>query len=193
MISESLLITFQSRQFSAHHLLIHAARRSYERAQKKEPGYDYEILTSMMFSALGIEALSNAVGERIVPDWNDFESARPLAKLRLLCSHLGIEFDRTKRPWSKVKDVVAFRNLVAHAKPQLVEETHRLTEREHASRQFLIPASRLEKMLTLGNAALYLETVIAIKDLLIERIPPEQALGLAVDSWSGKTSLLRTS
>jgi hypothetical protein len=183
------LVTVQSRNFSAHHLLIHASRRSYERAAQEEVGRLYEILTAMVFSALSIEALSNSVGERVIENWVDFESASPLAKLRVLCISLNIPFDITMKPWSRVKALARFRNLVAHAKPELIEETHHLTEQEHEKRLFDMPSSRMEKMLTLGNAKEYLDTAETIKDLLIANIPTDKSLGLAVDSWSGSVSL----
>jgi hypothetical protein len=69
-------------------MLIAAARSALQDAEAKGPGSFYSELTAMTFSALAIEALCNSIGERMLEDWKDFESATPIAKLRLLASRL---------------------------------------------------------------------------------------------------------
>ena len=117
----------QERHFSAHHMLIRAATIARDRAAEKNPGWFYDELAAMTFAALAIEALCNSIGERVVDDWNDFESARPAAKLRTIALRLGIEYAKNREPWPGVFQLLAFRNLVAHAKPELVVESKIMT------------------------------------------------------------------
>ena len=67
-MNERLLI-FKERPFSAHHMLIGAARAALEDAESKRPGWFYAELMAMAMSALAVEALCNAIGERVVADW----------------------------------------------------------------------------------------------------------------------------
>jgi hypothetical protein len=184
-----VLKRIQERNFSAHHMLIRAAEICLERGQKTERGAFYEELGAMTFSALGIEAICNSIGDRVFRDWSDFESSSPTAKLRILTKRLGIDYSKEKEPWSSARQLVQFRNLVAHAKPQLLIEEKLITREEHEKRRFDMPQSKLEKLITPGNADRAVKTVQAISDLLIGKLEPEEALGLAADAWSGSTSL----
>ncbi len=91
------------------------------------------------------------VGDRIVPDWRDFEALNPNAKLRLLCERLGIAYDKTEEPWGTVRWLVKLRNTIAHAKPESVRDEYIVAREEHdgTSRR---PLSQLEQQLTLDNA-----------------------------------------
>jgi hypothetical protein len=74
----------RKRMFSAHRMLIGAARVAVEDAEAKRPGWTYSQLTAITLCGLAIEAICNAVGKRVVTDWKDFERKSPNAKLRLL-------------------------------------------------------------------------------------------------------------
>src|SRR6478736_259908 len=90
----------QDRNFCPHHVLIGVAKSALERAQKKEPGWLYDELVAMTFSAMALEALANAFGERLVVRWKDYESASPIAKLRVVATRLEIPLpDLEKNPW----------------------------------------------------------------------------------------------
>lgn len=179
----------QERAFSAHHMLINAAKRSNKTAMKRHQGWFYENLSTMLFSVLAIEALSNSVGERVMDRWQDFESSSPNAKLRILAEHLDIRYQEKEEPWATARWLVKFRNLVVHAKPELIVEEKLLTQEEHDRHQFDIPESKLEKQVSSGNATRALRGAEQIVQLLISKIPPDEALGLSVDGWSGTTKL----
>lgn len=70
----------QERHYSAHHTLLRVARFELAKAERKEVGWFDSTFVALTFSALAIEALSNAIGDRIVPDWKDFETAAHLRK-----------------------------------------------------------------------------------------------------------------
>ncbi|WIL21378.1 hypothetical protein [Geothrix sp.] len=179
----------QERPFSAHHMLISTAFRACEAAEQKSPGYMYNMLVAITFSSLAVESLCNTIGERIILDWQDFESGSPIAKLRLLTKHLNIEFTKESEPWVSARWLIKFRNQIAHAKPENVVEEVTLTQEQHDKRLFDMPESKLEKQVTLANAKRAVETVIQIKTILTQAIPPEDAFGLYVDGWSGSTEL----
>jgi hypothetical protein len=183
----------QERQFSAHHMLIRAAVIARDRGSEKKPGWMFDELSAMTFSALAIEALCNSIGHRVIDDWDkDFESASPNAKLRILTKRLEIKYDKNKEPWAGARELIKFRNLVAHAKPQLIVEEKLMTQEEYDKRLFDIPQSKLESLITAANADRAVRTVEKLKELLIEKLDPEQKLGLALDGWSGSTSALES-
>src|ERR1700694_3892213 len=105
-----------------------------------------------MLCGLAIEAICNAVGDRVVTNWKDFESANPNAKLRLLCERLNVEYDKNQEPWSTVRWLLKQRNEIAHAKPQLVKEEHVWSRDEYDRRRQDCPLSDLERELSLDNA-----------------------------------------
>ena len=177
------------RPFSAHHMLIGAAQASLEDAKAKRPGWFYSELVTITLSALSIEAMCNAVGDRVIVDWKDFESSSPNAKLRLLCEHLKIQYDKSKEPWVSARWLYKLRNLIAHAKPELVREQAVFSREEYDRRSPEFPKSKLEKEITLTNAARAWRTAEDIKDILTSKVPPENALGLYADASFGRASL----
>jgi hypothetical protein len=179
----------QERHFSAHHMLIRASQMSLELAEKQDPGWLNHVLPAITFSALAMEAMGNAFGDRLVPDWQDFESSNPFAKLRLVAQHLGVEFERTKEPWSTVRWLSRFRNAIAHPKPEsLVEETL-IDEEQFEERMFDSPESKLEREITLVNARRAVAAIALVKEVLCERMESEDLFDLGTDGWSGSTEL----
>ncbi|KPK17644.1 MAG: hypothetical protein AMJ67_12515 [Betaproteobacteria bacterium SG8_41] len=189
-MSSKLKVT-RSRSFSAHHMLIGAARAAVEDAEAKRPGWFYSQLTAITLCGLAIEAICNAIGKRIIPDWKDFESAGPNAKLRLLCDRLNVKYDRHAEPWSSARWLSKQRNAIAHAKPQVIEEEHIWTRDEYDRQRTDSPTSDLEREITLGNANRALRTAKDILLQLCQAIPVEYRLGLFSDAWEGSASAIR--
>lgn len=179
----------QERTFSAHHMLIQAAAHAKKAAAKKDPGWFYHLLATITFSALAIEAICNSVGERVVVDWQDFEGSSPNAKLRLLAERLSVPYSKLDEPWSTARQLVKFRNLIAHAKPEFIIEERVMTQDENEKRLFDQPKSKLETLITSGNADRALQAAEKIKDLFLQELTPDQKLGLTIDGWSGSTKV----
>lgn len=176
------------RNFSAHHMLISAAHSAFEDAKTKQPGWFYNQLVTITLCALSIEAMCNSIGDRVILDWKDYESSSPTAKLRLLCEHLKVDYDKRKEPWVSAHWLCKFRNLIAHAKPEFVREEKVFSRDDYDNRSPEFPKSKVEREITLGNAGRALETAEQIKDLLCTKVPPEKALGLYCDASFGRTS-----
>ena len=185
MTEDSQFNVTKERRFSAHHMLLGAARMSLEDANKKKPGWFYNELITITFCALALEALCNAFGERFIENWSDFESSTPIAKLRIICSQLNIEADFTKEPWSRAVWVIRFRNKIAHAKPEFLEQNEIWSRDEFDDLREEAPKSKLEKQISLNNANKAYEAAVAIKKALCDGIPVEQQHGLRSDGWSG--------
>ena len=178
----------KEKPFSAHHMLLGAARAALEDAESKRPGWFYAELVAMTMASLAIEAMSNAIGERVIENWKDFESASPIAKLRLICQKLEVPFDERVEPWASVRSLTKFRNEIAHAKPELVKETYVWSRAEYEKREKEGPKSKLEKKVTLGNARRAVREVRRVKDILCEAVPEDERHGLFSESWTGSAT-----
>jgi hypothetical protein len=179
----------QERHFSAHHMLMRVAHHKLTDAEETNLGSFNNSLVAITFSALAIEALGNVIGERIIDDWKDYESASPLAKIRLLAGHLGVPYEPQKEPWSTLRWLARFRNQIAHPKPQLVVDERLINQHEAQKRPNDPPASKLEREITVGNARRAVEAVSTLNRLLFEKMPPDQRFGIFADGWSTTTSV----
>lgn len=182
----------RERNFSGHHMLLGAARMALEEAEKKKPErFFYAELVTMTMSALALEALCNAIGERVISNWGRFERKPTVKKLRKICKKLTIDFDVKEEPWSTVEWLREFRNEVAHAKPVPLKEIYDWTEEEFERNRMEGPKSPLEQMITLDNARRAYDRVNEIMDLLCMSIVPEDRFGLYSDSWTGDESVAK--
>ena len=162
----------REREFSPHHILIGVAILARDRAKERAPGWLYDELVAMTFSAMALEALANAFGERHVPRWKDFESANPIAKLRTVASHLKIPAtDFEQEPWSFALWLMKFRNKVAHAKPESIKFDATMPRSDFEQLQLEPPKSKLELEISLENADRAIATVSTIYELLWKYTP----------------------
>lgn len=166
----------QERHYSAHHDLIRIAKLQLSIAEAQEPGWFNNAFIAITFSALAIEALSNAVGDRVVPEWKDFESASPTAKIRLLAERLDVSYSSDTEPWQTIRWLGKFRNLVAHPKPQVVVKESLVTASEAHERPHGPPDSKLEQQVTIGNARQAVAALEKAKLALCEKTIPRGAL-----------------
>jgi hypothetical protein len=182
--------TVRARAFSAHHILFRTAHAALKRAESKQPGWSTDTLTAIVFSALAIEALSNSIGHKVIPDWErDFESARPLAKLRILAKQLDVPFESGKNPWATARQVFATRNLAAHAKPEDLVETSFTTPKKADALLRSRPQSKLEAQISISKAKSAVKAADAIRILLLDALSPAQRNALLHDSWQSSGEL----
>ena len=173
------------RFYSAHHMLKRIAEDSLTKAETKEPGwFDYQF-TAITLSSLTIEAFCNAVGEKVIQNWKDFESCSPIAKTRLLCEHLDITYDVSKEPWASIIWLSKIRNRIAHPKAEPITHNAVMTREEHKKQKFEnTPKSKLEKEITPDNAKKSVAAVNQMIDLFCEKLTPGQNFGVIGDMWS---------
>ncbi len=178
----------REREFCPHHILLDIAYYALEDAKEKRGSRFYFQLTAITFSALALEALANSFGNRLFEEWSDFETASPVAKVRMVSKQLGIEHDFKKEPWSTVKWLVKVRNRVVHAKPEFVKVDSAMTQEEYEKIRTKFPESKLEKDITLSNARRSVKAVEDIFDEWCKHLSGEELGGLASDGWYGTTS-----
>ncbi len=94
-----------------------AAEWALEQAKGTEEGRFYNCMSSIILSAFCIEAYLNHIGSKFLPYWDD-EVKRDLStqnKLKIICHHLNLVPDFSRRPFQSFKQIIKFRNLLAHA------------------------------------------------------------------------------
>jgi len=181
----------RERHFSPHHALLGAAWIALGDAKEKRHGWKRYELMAITFSALALEAIANAFGARLVPRWEkDFEKCPPTAKLRTVCMQLGIDVDFDREPWQTALWLIKFRNNVAHAKPQFIDEKKIVSDQEYDMIKDVFPISNLEDQVSLPNAERAVKEASSILHLLCKQLPIEQQQGLMADGWSGTTTIV---
>lgn len=181
------------RRFSAHHLFVHVAGTHLDRAILYREASTLNILIAITFSALGVEAISNSFGSVKVPDWlSKHERKSPMTKVRLICGVLAVLYEDDKDPWQALEWLMALRDTLAHAKPDLIVEEGVLTSEQYDALQAdfsNMPMSDLELELTVENAT---RAVGAVEELLRRwgsKISPLEAEGVTASMWSGGAEL----
>jgi hypothetical protein len=178
------------RFYSAHHVLLRIAKDNLKKAESKEKGWADWQFTAITLSSLAIEAICNAVGEKVIGNWSDFESCSPIAKTRLICEHLNINYDASKEPWGTVIWLCQTRNRIAHPKAEPIMYETVITEQEHDSPEFRhAPKSKLEKRMSLSNAKKSVAVVDQLIDLFCEKLTSEQKFGISGEMWHSSSTL----
>jgi hypothetical protein len=100
-----------------HNRLRHIALQAVKRA--REGGGADDCLTAILFSALVFEAFLNALGTGVIRGWPLIErKLAPQEKLDLLAHRLEYGPDFGARPFRTIRELMRFRNVVVHAKPE---------------------------------------------------------------------------
>ncbi len=184
------LVVTKKREFSAHNFLISSAFFNVREAEASAVGSFHHQLAAIVLSGLALEALCNAIGDRVIERWKDFETGNPIAKLRVLVQSLGVDYDAEVEPWSSAVWLYSYRNKIAHAKPCMLESEIAFASHEAADAHVKeMPMSDLERFITLGNAKRALSGVERVRDLFCGHIEFSKTFGLHSDGWSYSTKL----
>jgi hypothetical protein len=177
------------RDYSAHHTLLSIASSQLEMAKTMEAGWFNNALITITFSALAVEALANAIGDRLWQneDWKDFETCSPIVKLRLIAEKLDTSYSSNQQPWETINWLIKFRNQIAHSKPQKITIRKRIGQTKRKIHMVDCPESKFEQQVTLQNAIDGLKAVNELKELFCEKIPDHQLDGIYTDGWSAIT------
>lgn len=187
MSKPSLFVKTETREFFAHHMLLHASALEIADAEETQVSRFNRCLAAMVMTSLAVEALLNAVGARVVQDWKAFERLPPSEKLDLLISELGIDRQSGIEPWTTLRFIFGFRNDIAHPKPEQIVQTKTLPEAA-LNLNFSTPMSSLEEEITLGNAKRVYSAVASLKGILTDSLSPDLRFGIYADAWSHSTS-----
>ncbi len=113
-----------ARSVHTHAYLYSAAEWVLEQAEGTEEGRFYNCMSSIILSAFCIEAYLNCIGSELLPYWDD-EVRKGLSiqnKLKIVCHHVNLAPDFSRRPFQSFKQIVKFRNLLAHAVTENISE-----------------------------------------------------------------------
>ena len=166
----SLVRSKKDRRFIPHVFLMRGAQyylsAGKEKQKEKKGGWYYDWLGAVLLSALSVEAIGNNYGEVLIPDWKDFESASPIAKLRLVATRCGVQPDFGKQPWQTARLLIIFRNRIAHAKRKYLIEEKDCTLSDWAKAFCRKLESDLEQMITEAFAVQSCDSVEQILEIL---------------------------
>jgi hypothetical protein len=129
--------------------LSHAADILMQTAQKYRRGNRYTALSSLLLRAFTFEAYLNHLGERHLNLWDARKYLRWFEKLNRICQRLNITPDESARPYSTLRPLFNFRNLMAHGKSETINE-EREVDSEDADGPFW-PLTEWEKFCTVEN------------------------------------------
>jgi hypothetical protein len=180
----------QERYYSLHHQLFQIACIALKDALTSKVGQDLNVLKTITFSALAAEAFLNGVGFRTEPDWKSFERRATGEKMKDLCGHLNVPFDKNSNPWQALDCLFELRNDIVHGKPEHLKTEHVLPEIAIDKTKFDIPQSGLEKQLTIGNAQRFLQATKEMYERFRLVIPQDVAFEIFQDGWSGSVTVL---
>lgn len=162
-----MIRTKTERKFLPHRLLLNAARHQFDEAAQSESGSTYNLLATVLLSALCIEAIGNTYGELLVHDWEkDFDNSSPRAKLRLVANECGVTPDFGIEPWQTAWLLIKFRNKIAHARPEDLKVHNEQPTGDHRKDFSMKLESDVEKMITPEFARKSLSAVNEILNLL---------------------------
>ena len=154
-----------------HTLYVDSARYFQDQIRKEEYPSWFDLIACMTLTALSIEAIANSFGAILVPNYSDFESSSPFAKIRIICEKLGIDVDPNIAPFNDLKRVLKVRNKLAHPKYKSLELTSDLMSVEDATKLYndgdLL--HEIEKALNPELVEKSLASVMKIEQLILKK------------------------
>lgn len=121
---KSLVQKIAKKNIHIHNDISNTANHLKSRVEKMEAsgcreGIALDITACLVMLAFTFESRLNFVGEKTVDGW--VEKGRFLEKLKNIHKVLNLAPDFSVRPYSTVKQLQDFRNIIAHGKPSKVE------------------------------------------------------------------------
>jgi len=94
-----------------------ASQWALEQAEGNEEGSFYNCMSSIILSAFCIEAYLNHIGSKLLPYWDEDikKDLNVKNKFKIICHHFNLAPDYSRRPFQSLKDIIKYRNLMAHA------------------------------------------------------------------------------
>ena len=140
--------------------LSHAADMLMQTAQEYLRGNLYTALSSLLLRAFTFEAYLNHLGERHLKLWDARKQLRWFDKFNTICKRLNFAPDKSARPYSTLRPLFSFRNLMAHGKSETINEEIEVNSQD--ADKYYWPQTEWEKFCTLENLARAKEDITAI-------------------------------
>lgn len=170
--------------------LRYAAKFGLETAKTKRDGWGYDKLTTILFSALAVEAFCNSLGDELFENWQDFDRLNIIGKTRLIAEKLEVEHDKAIEPWSTVVWLTGFRNKLVHSRPEKLAVDTVVDEKTMKKLEHAPPQSKIERENSLPNAIRACESTDKLYELLLGALPKEKRFSFVCESWNGSITLL---
>src|ERR1017187_5742124 len=108
----SKVIVRKETHYRPHGDFYHAASVHLKHVEDKVEGHYYSLLSAFLLSAFTLEAYLNFIGPKVETGsgWDDFDKCPTLAKLRHVCSVLGVAVDFGSPPFQSASELFKFRN-----------------------------------------------------------------------------------
>ena len=110
------VLVHNERHTLPYQLPLDAAKHFLRQIEEQHYVSWYDLIASELLSAIALEATVNTFGVFWIDDFGDFESANLVAKVRILCAHVGIPYDKSKKPFNDLIRLVRVRNKIVHPK-----------------------------------------------------------------------------
>lgn len=141
--------------------LASAAFSGLKQAQVGEKVHQFNnCMTAMLFCALTLEAYLNYLAWKKLTCWEAVEHLQPKEKLSLLAEISGFKPDMGRKPFQSFTVIFAFRNKVAHGKPEELSAEGVACIEEHESPPMALTA--WEKEVSLQNAERFVCDTVAM-------------------------------
>lgn len=174
--------------YRPHAEFFHATSVHLTHVKEQHPGFFYSLLSAFIMSAFTFEAYLNYVGPIVEPDWDDFDKASPLAKLRHVACVVGLPLDSSRRPLQNVLELFRFRNSMAHPRPCPVVQEYLSTPDEYQKDFYSEPRPKWMDFATEKNALQCHEDVGELIKMINAKLPTPDLSPLSAMPWSGSAS-----
>jgi hypothetical protein len=102
------------REVLVYRLYLDSAAHFCSNLTRKEYVSWFDLMAAITICSLSVEAIANTLGSLVVPNFKDFESSSPFAKVRIISEKLGVPFDRSRWPFNEISKLIKTRNRLAH-------------------------------------------------------------------------------
>ncbi|MEW6657129.1 MAG: hypothetical protein AB1424_00575 [Thermodesulfobacteriota bacterium] len=175
--------------------LWHGSKILLERAQAEIKGSKWLWMGSLILTAFSFEAYMNHIGPKVFSSWETAleKTLPPESKLEVIWERLEIDLPKNERPRQTVRDLIKFRNNVAHGKTVPIEE-NTTPDADQYLDEFLgkRPLAIWEEYCTQENALRAREDIEKILQMIHNRINPKNdylfSFGIGEHSASIKDS-----
>lgn len=141
-----------SKEIRTYYDLNHGADTLIWIAEEFPKGSNYTIMSILLLRTFTFEAYLNHLGAKTFEFWAEVDSIRVMDKYILLCKHLKLFPDYSKRPYQTLKQLFKFRNAIAHGRSELLKKTEVLHISSSGDPYDHIPKAAWKEYGTINNA-----------------------------------------